>query len=139
MSPEVEDLWSRALRALRTAEILSIQDPDASASRSYYAAFYAVSTLFAFQQLSFSKHAGIERAVHRDLVKTGLWSSEAGAAFSWLASLRYMGDYGGEEHVQPADAELAVGKARMIIQAVRESAPESLPEIAPDPDDSSPV
>lgn len=139
MSPEVEDLWSRALRALRTAELLFAQDPDASASRSYYAAFYAVSALFAFQQLSFSKHTGIERAVHRDLVKTGLWPAEVGAAFSWLASLRYTGDYGGEAHVQPADAELAVTKARMIIQAVLESAPEPLPENALDPDVSPTV
>lgn len=130
MSPEVEDLWNRALRALRTAELLADEDPDASASRSYYAAFHAVSALFAFQQLSFSKHAGIERAVHRDLVKTGLWSAETGAAFSWLASLRYTGDYGGDEHVQPADARLALEKARLILKAVHDSAPEPLPEAA---------
>jgi uncharacterized protein len=132
VSPEVEDLWSRALRSLRTADLLADEDPDASASRSYYAAFYAVSALFAFQQLSFSKHAGIERAVHRDLVKSGLWSAEVGAAFSWLASLRYTGDYGGEEHVQPEDARLAAEKARLIIHEVRKSAPEPLPEINTD-------
>lgn len=127
MSPEVEDLWTRALRALRTAELLASEDPDASASRSYYAAFYAVSALFAFEQLSFVKHSGIERAVHRDLVRSGKWPAEAGAAFSWLASLRYTGDYGGEEHVQPADAQLALEKARLVFQAVLKSAPERLP------------
>lgn len=129
MSPEVEDLWQRAVRALRTAEILVSEDPDASASRSYYAAFYAVSALFAFDQLSFVKHSGIERAVHRDLVRSGRWPAEAGAAFSWLASLRYTGDYGGEEHVQPADAQLALDKARLVFQSVRESAPERLPDL----------
>jgi hypothetical protein len=40
VSQEVEDLWLRALRALRTAELLGDEDPDASASRSYYAAYY---------------------------------------------------------------------------------------------------
>jgi len=139
VSPEVEDLWSRALRALQTAELLVDEDPDASASRSYYAAFYAVSALFAFQQLSFSKHTGIERAVHRDLVKTGLWPAEAGAAFSWLSRLRYTGDYGGEEHVQPVDAQSAADKARLVIEAVRSSAPEPLPELAPAPDGGSPT
>ena len=129
MSPEVEDLWQRAVRALRTAELLVSEDPDASASRSYYAAFYAVSALFAFEQLSFVKHSGIERAVHRDLVKSGRWPAEAGAAFSWLASLRYTGDYGGEEHVQPIDARLALDKARLVFQAVRESASEQLPSL----------
>lgn len=129
MSPEVEDLWQRAVRALRTADLLVSEDPDASASRSYYAAFYAVSALFAFEQLSFVKHSGIERAVHRDLVKGGRWPAEAGAAFSWLASLRYTGDYGGEEHVQPADSRLALEKARLVFRAVRESAPERLPDL----------
>jgi uncharacterized protein (UPF0332 family) len=136
VSPEVEDLWSRALRALQTAELLAEEDPDASASRSYYAAFYAVSALFAFNQLTFSKHTGLERAVHRDLVKTGLWSVEVGAAFSWLATLRSTGDYGGEEHVQPAEACSAAEKARLVLQAVREAAPEPLSYTAQVPGES---
>ena len=67
MSPEVLDYWARALQALRTAEELVDRDPDASSSRAYYAAFYAVSALLAFEQVSHSKHTAIERAVHRDL------------------------------------------------------------------------
>ena len=104
------------------------RDPDASSSRAYYAAFYAVSALLAFEQRSFSKHTAIERAVHRDLVKARIWSVEQGAAFSWLANLRYTADYGGGEHVQSEDAELAVEKARLILQAVRDAAPEPLPD-----------
>ncbi|HEX2225225.1 MAG TPA: HEPN domain-containing protein [Thermoanaerobaculia bacterium] len=56
MSPEVLDFWSRARKALETAEGLIEQDPDASASRSYYAAFYAVSALLALEGKSFRKH-----------------------------------------------------------------------------------
>jgi len=102
------------------------EDPDASASRSYYAAFYAVSALLAFDQRSFAKHTAVERAVHRDLVKPGIWPVEAGAAFSWLVTLRTTGDYGGEHHVQPEDARAAVEKAGLILKAVRDSAPEPL-------------
>lgn len=128
MTPEVADYWQRALQALQTSEALASSDPDASASRAYYAAFYAASALLAFQRQTFSKHTAVERAVHRDLVKPGVWPVEAGAAFSWLANLRYTGDYGGQDHVQPEEARTAVEKARLVIQAVRSSAPEPLPE-----------
>lgn len=128
MNPEVEDFWQRALQTLRTAEDLIDRDPNSSASRAYYAAFYAVSALLAFEGQSFSKHTAIERTVHRDLVKTGKWPVEVGAAFSWLAELRHTADYGGSEHAQPEDAENAVGKAKLILKAVRTVAPEPLPD-----------
>lgn len=132
MTPEVADYWSRALQALRTAERLKEDDPDASASRAYYAAFYGVSALLAFEERSSVnlKHTGIERAVHRDFVKGGIWPADVGAAFSWLVSLRYTGDYGGEEHVQPEDARAAVEKARLVLEAVRNSAPEPLEKLS---------
>lgn len=124
MSPEALDYWARAAQALQTAESLIDRDPDASSSRAYYAAFYAVSALFALEQVSHTKHTAVERAVHRDLVKPGRWSVELGAAFSWLANLRYTADYGGGQHVQQEDVELAVERARRILEAVRGSFPD---------------
>ena len=129
MTPEVADYWRRAVQALRTSEALVETDPDASASRAYYAAFYAVSALFAFQQQNFKKNTAVEQAVHRDLVKPGLWPVEAGRAFSWLASLRYTGDYGGRDHVLPDDAKSAVERARLVLETVRKTAPEPLPDL----------
>jgi uncharacterized protein (UPF0332 family) len=131
VTPEVADYWRRALQALRTSEALLPSDPDASASRAYYAAFYAASALLAFQQQTYSKHTAIERAVHRDLVKPGIWPIEAGAAFSWLANLRYTGDYGGQHHVLPEEAQTAVEQARLVLQAVQSAAPEPLPDLEP--------
>jgi uncharacterized protein (UPF0332 family) len=58
-----------------------------------------VSVLLAFDNRSFRKHSAVERAVHRDLVKDGTWPPEVGAAFSWLSTLRFTGDYGGAQHV----------------------------------------
>jgi uncharacterized protein len=80
--PEIADLWRRARQALETAGLLADRDPDAAASRAYYAAFYAVSALLAFDQRSFRKHSAVERAVHRDLVKNGIWSSEVAASLA---------------------------------------------------------
>lgn len=129
MTPEVSDHWQRAVQALRTAAALVDSDPDASASRAYYAAFHGTSALFALRGQTFIKHTAVESAVHRDLVKPGLWPVEAGAAFSWLATLRYTGDYGGQEHVLPEDARTAVERARLILETVRNTAPEPLPEL----------
>lgn len=129
MTPEVSDHWQRAVQALRTAEALVETDPDASASRAYYAAFHGISALFALRQQTFTKHTAIESAVHRDLVKPGLWPVEVGAAFSWLASLRYTGDYGGQEHVLPEDARAAVERARLILETVRSTGSEPLPDL----------
>lgn len=123
MTPEVQDAWSRAVRALKTAESLVTEDPDAAASRAYYAAFHAVSALLASEGQSQRKHSAVERAVHRDLVKTGRWKPEVGSAFSWLANLRYTGDYGGEAHVQSPEAKEAADKASLILQAVRDTLP----------------
>ena len=47
MNPYALDLWERALNALQTAESNMAVSFDAAASRSYYAAFYAVSAFFA--------------------------------------------------------------------------------------------
>ena len=125
MSAEVRDWWGRAVRALETARMLTGEDADAASSRAYYAAFYAVSALFANEERSFRKHTELEAAVHRDLVKPGKWSVELGAAFSFLASLRHTGDYGGASHVVPEEAQEAFEKAKAILEAVQKSHPES--------------
>jgi uncharacterized protein (UPF0332 family) len=117
MNTEARDFWQRALKAAETAESLVKSDSDASASRSYYAAFYAVSALFADCGRTFPKHSAVESAVHRDLVKTGKWTIELGAAYSTLASLRATGDYGGGLHVDADAAKMAFKNARAIIEA----------------------
>lgn len=44
-----------------------------------------------------------------------------GAVYSWLVSIRFTGDYGGDKHVSVAEAEAAVNKARTILEAARRS------------------
>ena len=127
MSPEALELWSRAARSHKTAAMLAQEDPDAAVSRAYYAAFYAVSALFASQGRTFTRHTGVEAAVHRDLVRAGKWPVELGEAFSSLASLRAAADYGVETHATPAQAAQAVEMADQILRAVRASSSEPIP------------
>lgn len=129
MSPEAQDLWDRAVRSYKTSARLVEEDPDAAASRVYYAAFYAISAFFALQGKTFTKHRGVESAVHRDLVRAEIWAAELGTAFSWLVRLHATGDYGGGLHVSPAEAREAVDKAWRLLQAVRDISSEPFPNI----------
>ena len=57
MNQETHDLWLRAVRSYKTASKLVEEDPDTAASRAYYAAFYAVSGLFALQGKTLTQQA----------------------------------------------------------------------------------
>jgi uncharacterized protein (UPF0332 family) len=133
MNQETNDLWLRAVRSYKSAAKLADEDPDSAASRAYYAAFHAVSALFALQGKTFTQHRAVEAAVHRDLVHSKTWSTELGAAFSWLVRLRRTGDYGGSMHVSLDEAQEAVEKARSILSAVRTTSPEPLLPIEDEP------
>ena len=91
MNQEALDLWTRACRSHQTSSLLSRVDPDGAASRAYYAAFYAVSALFALQGKTFTRHAALEAAVHRDLVKTGIWPDDLGSPSPGLSACARLG------------------------------------------------
>ncbi|MBI2440372.1 MAG: HEPN domain-containing protein [Lentisphaerae bacterium] len=119
-----KDLWQRTKEALQTAEADLAVSFDAAASRAYYAAFYAVSALFALEGREFSKHAAVHVALHRDLVKKGRWPPELGKGYSRLLRLRETGDYGGGRHVQEKEARDAISVAIRIRDAVIQAHPE---------------
>lgn len=118
------DLWGRARKALLVAKSTLALDSDAAASRAYYAAFYAVSAYFALKGQTFKRHSAVESAVHRDLVKAGLWPRELGAGYSALMELRSTGDYGDLEHVSDEEAYEAVKITENILRAVADTHPE---------------
>jgi uncharacterized protein (UPF0332 family) len=45
--------WQRAQRTIKTAAALIQSDPESAASRAYYAAFHALTALFALRGKSF--------------------------------------------------------------------------------------
>jgi len=116
--------WRRALRTFETAEHAVRTDPDSAASRAYYAAFHALTALFALRGQTFSKHSAIRAALHRDLVKPGEWSTDLGEAYQVLSDLRDKGDYGGVMWVSREEATTSVEKAAAIIDAVRRRCPD---------------
>jgi len=116
--------WQRAQRAVASAQKLLDSDGDSAASRAYFAAFHALSALFALRGQSFSKHTALRAALHRELVRTELWPHELGSAYDFLLDVRETGDYGGLTEVTPETARMAVEKAVAILAAVQRSCPE---------------
>ena len=124
MNARAADLWERAKKALAVAEAVSTLDPDSAASRAYYAAFYAVSARFVLEGKTFRKHSAVEAAVHRDLVKTGIWPTELGQGYSKLSETRSVGDYGELEHVSEGDSAEAIQLAGNILTAIAREHPQ---------------
>jgi uncharacterized protein (UPF0332 family) len=126
---QAKAFWERAEDALRVANHVLPLSPDSAASRAYYAAFHAVSALFALEGRTFRKHSALEAAVHRDLVKPGKWDTSLGEQYSRLVRLRNLSDYGAAEHVSPVDAREAVEAAEAIVRAVGQTDPRSFPRL----------
>ena len=113
--------WQRAVTTLETARRITDDDPDSAASRAFYAAFHAVTALFAAEGREFKKHSALRVAVHRDLVNTGRWPDDLGVAYDFLMEMRESGDYGGLARVTAEDAKKAVELAERILDAVAPS------------------
>src|SRR5262249_54133455 len=100
--------------------MLVATDPESAVSRAYYAAFHAVTALFALRGRSFIKHSAVRAAVHKDLVKTGEWTVELGKDYDLVMSLRQTGDYAGTAYVSEENARRAVEAAQRVIAACQE-------------------
>jgi uncharacterized protein (UPF0332 family) len=121
--------WVRAGRALASARQLAASDPDSAASRVYYAAFHALTALFAIEGRSFSKHSAIRAALHRELVQTGRLPAPNARDYDFLLDLRETGDYGGLTQVTPESARMAITKGEQFLEAIARIAPD-LPRLA---------
>ncbi len=111
--------WERAKRALESARQLADTDPDSAASRAYYAAFHALTAVFAIRGSTFNKHSAIRAALHRDLIQGALLPAECGRDYDFLLALRDTGDYGGVAQVSAESAELAISKAKQFLSALQ--------------------
>jgi uncharacterized protein (UPF0332 family) len=117
---EVSSNLERAETNLQVArELLDRAYYDVSASRPYYAAFYAASALLLHEGIDTSKHSGVIALVHQHFVKSGKLSKEQGRNLNWLFELRSVGDYGVSLHVGLDDARRAVRIAEDFVEAVK--------------------
>ena len=79
------------------------------------------------REKTFTRHSGIETAVHRDLVKTNRWRRELGEDYAFLIRLRSTGDYGGQLHVTHEEALDAIDASKRILLVVHQENPQQFP------------
>lgn len=94
MTLGIHELLTKSRRSLEAAKRLSRDgDFDFSVSRAYYAMFYAAEALLLHRNMSFSKHAGVIAAVHREYVAPGELAREHHAAFQRAFNDRNIAEY----------------------------------------------
>ena len=124
-SDEISSNLERAETNLQVArELLAKEYFDVSASRAYYAAFYAASALLLNEGMDTSKHSGVIALIHQHFVKSGRLNKEQGRNLNWLFELRSVGDYGVSLHVVQQDAQRAVNIAEDFFEAVKALLPD---------------
>ena len=123
MTELAQGFWEKALDSLKAANYVLPASAEAAASRAYYAAFYAVSALFAERGRTFKKHTAVQAAVHRDLVAAGEWCQELGEGYSFLLKLRGAGDYSALVRVTADEARKSTKIAADIVKAVANANP----------------
>lgn len=94
MTPGVPELVTKARRSLAAARRLhEAGDFDFAVSRAYYAMFYLAEALLLRHNLSFSRHAGVIAALHREYVTSGELSREHHAALQRAFNDRNVAEY----------------------------------------------
>ncbi|MCP4700555.1 MAG: HEPN domain-containing protein [Gammaproteobacteria bacterium] len=112
INPEIEAYLQRSAQSISAAqELLRGGYYDFTASRAYYAVFYAASALLLNEQMDTSKHSGVISLINQYFVKTGRLDKQHGKNLGWLSELRNLGDYGVTGHVSKQDAEQAIRAA----------------------------
>lgn len=111
----------RAKRAITSAELLlNDGDFDTSASRSYYAMFYAAEALLLTKDLKFRSHRSVISLFGEHFIKTGVFKPEMGKKLSKTFEKRLLGDYSFAPHIDEADAKEILDWAKEFFKKIEE-------------------
>ncbi len=110
-------LLGKAQTYLRSAAVLfEIEDYDSSASRSYFAMFYAAQALLVERRVGTS--GGIRVAFGDAFVRSGEVPEEAGVAFDHAHDLMEVADYAHSFGVQKPQAEEVLQSAEAFVTMI---------------------
>ena len=116
---EIEDLMSAAEDSIAAARLLYEADLFGfSASRAYYAMFYAASAALLTKGLTFSRHGGVISAFGHHFSGAGILPRELHTTFSQAQKLRHLGDYDLAPFPESTAAD-QLENARHFVDAVR--------------------
>lgn len=109
------DASLEAARVLLAANLLA----DA-VSRAYYGAFHYARALLLTLGEEPITHAGVERLLHRDLVRPGLFDADAARLLARLQKMRLDADYTSEFVFTSKGAAEEIDAAKRFVEAARE-------------------
>jgi len=116
-SEEIAAYIARAESSLAVAkELYASGHYDVSASRAYYAAFYAATAALLREGLTASKHSAVIALVGQKLVKPGKIPQESSKLIRWLFELRSTADYNVKKMITAEDAGKAIQIAGSLLQ-----------------------
>jgi len=118
---ELRALLARAEEKLRAARLLLEGGAwGDAASRSYYAAFHAVSAVLLSRGESYSTHAQVLGRFNKEFIQTGIFPREFTKLLTRLFEDRQSGDYDVEPGLTETEARQDVADGERIVVAVRQ-------------------
>jgi len=116
----IHDLLEKSAQSIAAASLL-LRDNyvDFSASRAYYAMFYAVEALLLSRERSFNKHSAVIAAFGKEFVKSGIFDNRFYRFIMVAFDLRNAGDYGSMHAVSAEEAQQTIDEARELYEAIR--------------------
>ncbi len=118
---DILELLTKAKESLKAAEMLFDGGfYDFSASRSYYAMFYATEAVLLSKNLSFSKHSAVIAAFGKEFIKTQILPQKLRDYLVYAFDLRQLGDYGSPSSVSKDKAKTLLEQTTEFIKSVEE-------------------
>ncbi len=118
---EIASLIQKAIRYLRSAEILLKEDDyESSVSRTYYAMFYSAQAMLLTKNLSFSSHKGVISAFGQHFVRAGVFPKEMSRDLNRAFEKRQIGDYEHTFVISKEEAGEVLSSGRKFVEIIAE-------------------
>ena len=112
--------FERAEGAIKTAQnILDFGDPNGSASRSYYAIFYAMWSISALDGFESSKHSSLISYFGRTYIKTKIFDTSLSDIVRFAFRTRTHADYADFYQLPAEKAQMQIYDAQKFIETIR--------------------
>lgn len=119
MDDKIEALLNKSQKYLRSAAVLfELEDFDSSASRSYFAMFYAAQAMLLSETQAFSSKQGIRSSFVEQFVENGPLPGRAAEALERVSELQEVGDYAYDFAVSESDAEFALSESEAFVNSI---------------------
>lgn len=112
--------FERAEESLAEAKILAASNHwNTTANRLYYVCFYSASAYLVIHNFQASTHAGIKKAFNKELIKSGVLTTDFGLLYNKLFNLRQDADYRDYRDVSQKEIEPMIGQVEDLLRALK--------------------